>query len=151
MSEVTQSCPTLCGPMDCNLPGSSVHGIFQAGILEWVAIAFSRRSSPLRDRNLVSRILSPWASDRCLLTVSGVAFTPCLRVGRPREASFLVSLLVGNQSHREHLMTSSKWNYLPKAPSPNTIPLGVRASIYELGGGHNSFQSRPQCVRTRRE
>ena len=37
-SEVTQSCPTLCDPMDCSLPGSSVHGIFQARILEWVAI-----------------------------------------------------------------------------------------------------------------
>ena len=41
-SEVTQSCPTLCDPMDCSLPGSSVHGIFQSGVLEWVAIAFSR-------------------------------------------------------------------------------------------------------------
>ena len=37
-SEVAQSCPTLCNPMDCSLPGFSVHGIFQAGILEWVAI-----------------------------------------------------------------------------------------------------------------
>ena len=41
-SEVTQSCPTLCDPMDCSPPGSSVHGIFQARILEWVAISFSR-------------------------------------------------------------------------------------------------------------
>ena len=40
-SEVAQSCPTLCDPMDCNLPGSSVHGILQARILEWVAISFS--------------------------------------------------------------------------------------------------------------
>ena len=40
-SEVAQSCPTLSNPMDCSLPGSSVHGIFQAGVLEWVAIAFS--------------------------------------------------------------------------------------------------------------
>ena len=38
---VTQSCPTLCDPMDCSLPGSSVHGIFQARILEWVAISYS--------------------------------------------------------------------------------------------------------------
>ena len=36
-----QSCPTLCNPMDCSLPGSSVHGILQARILEWVAISFS--------------------------------------------------------------------------------------------------------------
>ena len=41
-SEVTQSCLTLCHPMDCSLPGSSIHGILQARILEWVAISFSR-------------------------------------------------------------------------------------------------------------
>src|SRR5574337_719605 len=40
-SEVAQSCLTLSDPMDCSLPGSSVHGIFQARVLEWVAIAFS--------------------------------------------------------------------------------------------------------------
>ena len=39
-SEVIQSCPTLCDPMDCSLPGSSDHGIFQARVLEWGAIAF---------------------------------------------------------------------------------------------------------------
>ena len=44
-SEVVQLCPTLCDPMDCSPPGSSVHGIFQARILEWVAISFSRGSS----------------------------------------------------------------------------------------------------------
>ena len=38
-SEVVQSCPIFCDPMDCNLPGSSVHGIFQARVLEWVAIS----------------------------------------------------------------------------------------------------------------
>ena len=40
-SEVAQSCPTLSDPMDCSLPGFSVHGIFQARVLEWGAIAFS--------------------------------------------------------------------------------------------------------------
>ena len=44
-SEVAQSCPTLSDPMDCSLPGSSAHGIFQARALEWGAIAFSRLSS----------------------------------------------------------------------------------------------------------
>ena len=39
---VLESCLTLCDPMDCNPPGSSIHGIFQAKILEWVAISFSR-------------------------------------------------------------------------------------------------------------
>ena len=41
-SEVAQSCPTLCDPVDCSLPGSSVHGILQARIQEWVAISFSK-------------------------------------------------------------------------------------------------------------
>ena len=40
-SEVAQSCPTLSDPMDCRLPGSSIHGILQARVLEWSAIAFS--------------------------------------------------------------------------------------------------------------
>ena len=43
-SEVAQSCPTICNPMDCSLPGSCVHGIFQAIVLEWIAITFSRGS-----------------------------------------------------------------------------------------------------------
>ena len=55
-SEVAQSCPTLCDPVDCSPPGSSVHGILQARILEWVAISFSRGSSRPRDRTQVSGI-----------------------------------------------------------------------------------------------
>ncbi|CAM9452049.1 unnamed protein product [Rangifer tarandus platyrhynchus] len=47
---VAQSCLTFCNPMDCSLPGSSLQGICQARILEWVAISFSRGSSRLRDR-----------------------------------------------------------------------------------------------------
>ena len=53
---VAQSCLTLCDPMDCSLLGSSLHGIIQAGILEWVAISFSRGSSWLRDQTQVSCI-----------------------------------------------------------------------------------------------
>ena len=56
-SEIAQLCPTLCDPVDCSLPGSSVNGIFQARVLEWVAIAFPRGSSPPRDRTQVSRIV----------------------------------------------------------------------------------------------
>ena len=50
----TQSCMTLCDPMDCSLPGSSVHEILQARTLEWVAMPFSRGSSQPRDRTYVS-------------------------------------------------------------------------------------------------
>ena len=47
---VAQSCQTLCDLMDCSLPGTSVRGIFQARVLEWVGISFSRRSSSPTDR-----------------------------------------------------------------------------------------------------
>ena len=57
VSEVAQLCPTLCGHVDYSLPGFSVHGIFQARILEWVAISFSRRSSQPWDWTRVSRIV----------------------------------------------------------------------------------------------
>ena len=57
LSEVAQLCPTLCDPMDCSLPGSAVHGIFQAIVLEWIAISFSRGSFRPRDRTWVSRII----------------------------------------------------------------------------------------------
>ena len=52
----TQSCLTFCDPMNCSLTGSSVHGILQARILEWVAISFSRGSSPPKNRTLVSYV-----------------------------------------------------------------------------------------------
>ena len=64
-SEVAQSCPTLCNPMDCNLPSSSVHGIFQATILEWAAISFSTGSSQPRDQTQVSHIVG-----RCFYRLS---------------------------------------------------------------------------------
>ena len=51
--QLLQSFPTLCNPMDCSLPDSSVHGILQARILEWVAISFCRRSSQPRDQTHV--------------------------------------------------------------------------------------------------
>ena len=51
---VAQSCPTLCNPMDCSPPGSSIHVILQARMLEWVAIPFSKGYSQCRDRTQVS-------------------------------------------------------------------------------------------------
>ena len=55
-SEVAQSCPTLCNPVNCSLPGSSVHRIFQARVLEWVVLSFSRGSSQPRDQTWVPHI-----------------------------------------------------------------------------------------------
>ena len=81
-SEVTQSCPTLLNPMDCSLPDSSVHGIFQARVLEWGAIAFS---------NTLSRfVITFLPRSKCLLilwpqSLSTVIFEPkkivCLGFG----------------------------------------------------------------------
>ena len=68
---VTQSCLTSCNPMDYCPPGSSVHGILQARILEWVAIPFSRGSSWPRDRTWIShiagRLFTLWATRKALL------------------------------------------------------------------------------------
>ena len=65
-SEVAQSCLTLCNPMDCSLPGFSIHGIFQERVLKWVAISFSRRSSWPKDWTWVScivgRCFTSWAT-----------------------------------------------------------------------------------------
>ena len=65
-SEVSQSCPALCYPLDCSPPGSSIHGIFQARVLEWVAISFSRGSSRPRDwtqvSGIVGRCFTIWAT-----------------------------------------------------------------------------------------
>ena len=73
-SEVAQSCLTLCNPMDSSLPGSSVHGIFQAIVLEWIAISFSRGSSQTRDWTRVSRIVdrhfTVWATREVLRVFS---------------------------------------------------------------------------------
>ena len=73
---VGQSCPTLCDPMDYSPLGSSVHGIFQASVLEGVAISFSRGSSRPRDQTQVShvagRCFTNWATREARLDVEGV-------------------------------------------------------------------------------
>ena len=72
---LTWWCLTLCDPMDCSPPGSSVHGILQARVLEWIAISFSRGSSWPRDWIRVScigrRVLYHWATSKVpLITMS---------------------------------------------------------------------------------
>ena len=87
---IAQSCLTLCNPMDHSPPGSSVHGILQATILEWVAISFSRGCSTPRDQTCISYIgwqitTEPWVKPHtvvrgpffpiCLLSFSSFLFT----------------------------------------------------------------------------
>ena len=85
--DIVYSCLTLCDPMDCSPPGSSVHGILQARILEWVATPSSRGFSQPRDRTRIScidkRVLNR------LIRVSGLIETP--RSFRPA----LTTLLLG--------------------------------------------------------
>ena len=65
-AKLLQSCPTLCNPMDCSPPGSSVHGILQARVLEWVAMPFSRGSSWPGDQTWIS--MSPQLEEGFFIT-----------------------------------------------------------------------------------
>ena len=71
-----QSCLTLCDPMDSSPPGSSVHGILQAKILEWVAIPFSRGSSQLRDQTWVSCIAGRFFTGWAIREIHQTCFSP---------------------------------------------------------------------------
>ena len=70
-----QSCPTLCNPINCSLPGSSVHGILQARILEWVAMTSSTGSSQPRNRTLISYVS---CIDRWVLYLVHLRILPCV-------------------------------------------------------------------------
>ena len=79
-SEVVQSCPTLSDPMDCSPPGSSIHGIFQARVLEWGALAFSQwHSEPLM---LTHRVMRPYVG----LFISPLCFT-CSKAMAPHSSA----------------------------------------------------------------
>ena len=87
-SLVSRSCPTLCDPMDWSLPGSSVHGIFQVRILDWVAISFSRGFSRPRDQtwacHIVDRCFTIWATRKVLKCWRVVCKDICSRSPRKR-------------------------------------------------------------------
>ena len=130
---VTQSCLTLCDPVDYSPPGSSVHGISQARILEWVAIPFSRGSSPPRDQTQISclagRFSTIWATREASVCVR-VRVCVCLQgwkdwyegVGRPW-SSWVVSckhVFLEVHSHldsetlgfkQNHMMSSKEWGW----------------------------------------
>ena len=142
LCSAARSCPILCDPMDCSLPSSSVHGIFQARILEWVAISFSRGSSLPRDQTCIScigrRLLyhcAPWEAWWYRLetvltwnprtvqarTHNGylcvcMGLKPPLRihvVGSGEDTNFLLPL----QTFRAFLPTVEEHQFLPSLPS----------------------------------
>ena len=88
-SEVVQSCPTLSDSMDCSPPGSSVHGIFQARVLEWGAIAFSRRYTV---RVQIPAQLLTSCENSCITSFS--LFFP-LKNGDDDNKTHFIGLLVG--------------------------------------------------------
>ena len=103
-SEVAQSCPTFSDPMDCSLPGSSVHGVFQARVLEWGAIAFS-----------VSFTISPYLPDR-KLRPQWLQFTSTTDLC-PITLSFFPESLIQKYSWRTYQM-------------PDTILGAVKEEMY---------------------
>ena len=106
---VAELCGTLCHPMDCSLPGFSVHGILQARILEWVAIPFSRRSSQPWDRTCIACFTGIFFMPvLLLLLLSG--FSPVRLCATPWTAAHQASPSMGF-SRQEH------WSGLP-FPSP---------------------------------
>ena len=102
LSEVAQSCLTLCDPMNCSLPGSSVHGILQAVVLEWIAISFSRGSS--QSRAIVYRLFTVWATREsiCLLLCYILDFS-----GNSQFRSLLLFQSFCN--HRNHTQCLKSW------------------------------------------
>ena len=92
---VTQSCPILCYPMACSLPGSSVHRIFQAKMLEWVAMCSSRGSSQPRGQTQVShiagRFFTIWAIKEAYiwLLIFTILGLPCLKTPCPPQLPIL--------------------------------------------------------------
>ena len=102
---VAQSCLTLCNPMDCSPPGSSVHGFLQARILAWVAIPFFRGSSQRKDRTRVTcnlgRFFTVWAtSNSCLLL-----YPKCSPLPEPHGYTLL-------SSFEDFILPSPAWNVL---------------------------------------
>ena len=134
---VAQSCPTLCIAMDCSPPGSSVHWIPQASILEWVAICFSRGSSRPRNRTQVSctagRFFTTWATRQAghcatVLTDLGAAIKQLLR-----RRNSCISLLTGK--------VASKRSYPQGPPFVHSINICGASTRYQtvwiVDGTHN--------------
>ena len=124
---VTQLCPTLCKPMDSSLPGSSVHGISQARILEWATISFSRVSSWPKDRTRVScgscivgGILYPLSHQGSSLRRGGIWLNRSYESERGEWKSWLKAQHSENEDHgiwSHHFMGNRREN------SGNTVRL----------------------------
>ena len=116
---VANSCPTLCDPMDCSPPGSSVHGISQSWILEWVAISSSRGSSRPRNQTRVpcpaGRFFTVWATREAQFHPELPLSLPSVVLSKPRKTfdSFHIShsFLFHHSPYGTHSMLKKKYKY----------------------------------------
>jgi len=126
-SEVAQLCLTLCDPMDCSLPDSSINGIFKARILVWIAISFSRRSSQPRDWTWVSHIVGRHftISVQFSVTQSWLFFeTPWIAACQAsmsitNSRSSLKLMSIKSVMQYSHLIQPSHLLSSPSPPAPN--------------------------------
>ena len=126
--KVTQSCLSLCNPMDCNLPVSSVHGILQARVLEWIAMSFSRASLQPRDWTLVScitsRFFTIWATREGLCV--------CLSL----------YIYIERERKRGEGVPRCCWGWRTHLPVQETWDMGlIPGSGSSPGGGHRATHS----------
>ena len=130
-------CSTLCNPMDCSLPVSSVYGIFQARILEWVAISFSRGSSQPRDQTWVSHIagrcFTVWATREAHLKVGGLKNRKEARWREYKRRRLQSCSLTTVVEHKvsENLVTAKKTTYRLQ-PLGHTRSHGHSSKAYEI-------------------
>ena len=129
---VTRSCLTLCNPMDCSPPGSTVHGILQARILEWVAMPFSRGSSWPRDQTWVSctggRFFTIWA------TREVCGYNTCLN--RILKGLTLVCMPTSEHYCHSFLCYCLLWWYFCFVTFPSLQMLGALRSIRHKSWAH---------------
>ena len=127
-SEVIQSWPTLCDPIDCSLPGSSIHGIFQARILEWVAISFSKGSSWPRDLTGSPALqVDSLPSEPPAATAAAKSLQPCPTLCDPIDGSPLGSSVPGILQARilewVAISFSNAWKWKVKVKSLSLVQL----------------------------
>ena len=157
----TQSCPAVCNSMNCSPPGCSVHGIFQARILEWVAISFSRGSSWPRDWTQVSCMaggfFTVWATrEDCQITARILIQESLVSWGQSSRWNGFVVGVVQSLSHVWLFATSwtvahqsppsmgfyrqEYWSGLP-FPSPGNLPdPGTESASPSLAGGFSTTE-----------
>ena len=112
--KVAQSCPTLCEPLDSSLPGSSVHRILQARILEWIAISFSRGSSRSRDWTQVPSI---WAT-REAQSFWGEILNRVLFFFLSKDCDGDSWVIYWKHTFPQGKISSSRWQYSKKDSDP---------------------------------